>query len=610
MNNILCFLKIKKFINIFLTKNTMTLPPVLSSTYTIIEEIVRLTSRNVILLLNSITKEKVIAYKYSSLSELEKNEIRYLALSPQYHPNLLACQSIILDNTNNNTYYCLVDYAPSNTLYHYIIARKPNETLDESIIWNFLIQMLYAIFTLHSNGIIHNNIKLSNFFMFNNNTTIKLGGYKLCESINDKNSMKNLASSLNYFYASPELINKTTYDTNSDIWSIGVCIYELCFPRNEYNQLEMYLSLLQGNIKSIDTEKYSKELFDVIKLMLDINITKRPNTINLLNSKVIMKHIYDITQYLDVMSLGMGIIEEIPPLCELNNLIEEFNKKKRKNLNLNSNFSQFVSYSLKDIRQHKGNNTSRSKNNSSICSFAEINNKHTHKKSSDSNMMKSAGEFNTSNKEKKLLKNYKVNINISTKNLVYPINNNLRSVSSRYIENCKNNNSNNIKKNKIDGKEHIKNRENIVNNINNISNNESKIEGMNINNINVMKEEKELNLMFKNLTKRKKEKKCPYKMEHCDIFNDEITNYTHIDKNRNINKRKAKSVKKNNSKNVTTFSKSENHNKDTSKCKTTHNFQSMSDFDFKEVQGGINNVIFASPIHIHFNKCLSNPVAN
>lgn len=311
----------------------MLLPKSISSTYILCEKIVHLTSRNVLLLCNKTTNEKVIAYKFNSLSEIEKNEIRFLSLTNQHHPHLLSCNAIIEDNTSpiTKTYFCIVEYADNNTLYHYLInTKKQNKTITEQTIWNFLIQMLYAIYTLHMNGIIHNNIKLSNFYLFNNNTTIKLGGYKLCEYSPHKNSMKHLASSLNYFYASPELINNSSYDVNSDIFSIGICIYEMCCVNDDYNQLEMYLNILQGNIKHINTKTYSQELFDVIAMMLNTQKKQRPNVWELLHMKSIMKHINDINTYIDVISYGKGYYENKYSLNELEFIVEEFNRKRSK----------------------------------------------------------------------------------------------------------------------------------------------------------------------------------------------------------------------------------------------------------------------------------------
>ena len=403
----------------------MILPHSLSSTYILNEKIVHLTSRNVLLLSNKHTHHKVIAYKFNSLSEIEKNEIRFLSLTNQYHPHLLSCSSIIEDTSicNNNIYYCIVEYADNNTLYHYILNnKKQNKIINEQTIWSFLIQMLYAVYTLHMNGIIHNNIKLSNFYMFNNNTTLKLGGYKLCEYATHKNAMKNLASSLNYFYASPELINNTSYDYNSDIFSIGVCVYEMCCMNDDYNQLEMYLNILQGKLTHINSTMYSKELFDIITMMLNIKKHQRPNVWELLQMKAITKHISDINTYIDALSYGKGYLDCIninnnnnsASLNDVNVYVENFNKKRSKCSSSNS-------YQLMK------NNS----NDKSVC----LNKRSNILKKNTSN------NVNSSNSNNNIIMNDKLNLLQNEKHLIFKKINERKSHSRKRFSNKRNNNT-------------------------------------------------------------------------------------------------------------------------------------------------------------------------
>ena len=295
-----------------------TISPSVLNLYIINEEIVKLVNRSITLVTKKDNNKKYIMIKYSNLTDIEKNEIRMFISLPK-NESLVQCYNIIF-SLYDNMYYCFIDYANKMTLHHFIVDKKQNEYIDEGIIWKFLIQMLYAIYPLHSNKIIHRNIKNSNFFLYDD-YTIKLGGFKLCEYNNEKNSLSNFASSLNYFYASPEMINKESYDYNSDIWSIGMCIYEMCFPQNEFNQLDMYLNALQGKIKEINLKIYSQELFDVICLMMRNNKVSRPSCEKMLSNQIILSHVYDPMKYLDVLSCGKGYIEKIQKLNE----IDDFN---------------------------------------------------------------------------------------------------------------------------------------------------------------------------------------------------------------------------------------------------------------------------------------------
>ena len=296
--------------------------------YTVNEEIVKMVTRNILIVTKKDTNKKFIMIKYTSISDLEKNEMRMFVSLP-HNANLIYCHEIIY-SLFDNVYYCLIDYAPKMTLHHFLIEKKPGEYISENLVWRFLVQMLYAVYPLHSNDIIHHNIKNSNFFLFDD-YTIKLGGFKLCEVQREKKALSHFAASLNYFYAAPELINKEDYNTNSDVWSIGMCIYELCFPQKEFNQLDTYLDALQGKIRPINKIEYSTELFDIISLMLRKNKMNRPNVKDLLNHSSILSHVENPMAYMDVLSCGKGWISNISMLNDINDFelyINEYINKK------------------------------------------------------------------------------------------------------------------------------------------------------------------------------------------------------------------------------------------------------------------------------------------
>ena len=196
------------------------------------------------------------------------------------------------------------------------------------------------------NNIIHHNIKNGNFFLYENNK-IKLGGFNLCE-YQKESLLKDLFSSLNYFYSPPEIIKKESYDSNCDIWSIGMCIYEMCFSSSDFCQVDFYSNLLKGKINFNENDIYSCELFEIISLMLKNNKLSRPNINQLLNNSIILNHIYNPMKYLNVLSFGSGwIIDKIPFIEDLD--LRNYLMKK-KNIIDNNNINK-VKYYHKEKRK-------------------------------------------------------------------------------------------------------------------------------------------------------------------------------------------------------------------------------------------------------------------
>jgi serine/threonine protein kinase len=75
----------------------------------------------------------------------------------------------------------------------------------------------------------------------------------------------------------------------SDIWSLGIIIYEMCnlrlpFEAQHYNALA--IKILKGSFPSI-TPTYSKQLRDLIISILSPKLQNRPTIIDILNKPFI-----------------------------------------------------------------------------------------------------------------------------------------------------------------------------------------------------------------------------------------------------------------------------------------------------------------------------------
>ena len=84
---------------------------------------------------------------------------------------------------------------------------------------------------------------------------------------------------------SPEQCNEQGYNEKSDIWSLGIIIYEMANlspPFQANNHLSLALKIRDGKYGRIPS-KYSDELMRVIRWMLKPEAKQRPNVEDLLN---------------------------------------------------------------------------------------------------------------------------------------------------------------------------------------------------------------------------------------------------------------------------------------------------------------------------------------
>jgi NIMA (never in mitosis gene a)-related kinase len=86
------------------------------------------------------------------------------------------------------------------------------------------------------------------------------------------------------YYASPEVWKDKPYDSKSDIWSLGCVIYEMTMLKPPFRAEDMdglFKRVIKGSYSKIG-DNYSKQLSAVIKSMLQVNPSNRPDSGQLL----------------------------------------------------------------------------------------------------------------------------------------------------------------------------------------------------------------------------------------------------------------------------------------------------------------------------------------
>ena len=119
---------------------------------------------------------------------------------------------------------------------------------------------------------------------------------------------------------SPEMLNETQYDLKTDVYSMGITFFEMCFwhlPRVPSISFNGDIKLVDIPIKN-NIDFYSKELVDIIYKMIEIDQNKRPSSDEILKS-----------------------------------LVYEFNKKYAKNSSIGSVLSCLYSYEKLSTKSNK-----------------------------------------------------------------------------------------------------------------------------------------------------------------------------------------------------------------------------------------------------------------
>lgn len=207
---------------------------------------------------------------------------------------LLACHKsqyiikLIDAYVTSNHIHLITEYAERGDLAKMIKRlRSKNRYLIEDTVKKYLFQICLGIQYLHNNNVIHRDIKTANIFLTRDND-IKLG---------DVGIVKILKSTNNYaytnigtpYYMSPELYKNRRYNSKTDIWSIGVVLYELMTFKLPYNSenlagLKYKISNKGWFMDNKYKNRYSKDLLNLLENILQPNSYSRYNVNEILES--------------------------------------------------------------------------------------------------------------------------------------------------------------------------------------------------------------------------------------------------------------------------------------------------------------------------------------
>ena len=159
--------------------------------------------------------------------ELAKVENEVRILSALSHAHIIAYHCSF---QHDDKLHIVMEYAARGSLEGAISARREdNSAFALLTLLGWLQQLGGALQHMHAKHILHRDLKAANVFLADDGSAdgaIKLGDFGISRALS---SQTNLAETVcgTPFYLSPELIRSAPYREGSDVWALGVLLYEL-----------------------------------------------------------------------------------------------------------------------------------------------------------------------------------------------------------------------------------------------------------------------------------------------------------------------------------------------------------------------------------------------
>ncbi len=195
--------------------------------------------------LNRFVAIKVLKPEFSSdVNFVTKFRIEAQSAAGLSHPNIVNVYDV---GEDNGVYYIVMELVEGITLKEYIQKHgriEPMEAID------FAIQIAQGVQAAHEHHTIHRDIKPQNIIIANNGT-LKVTDFGIAKAASSSTTTTNAMGSVHYI--SPEQARGGFSDERSDIYSLGITIYEMLtghVPFEGENNVAIALMHIQSEMVS------------------------------------------------------------------------------------------------------------------------------------------------------------------------------------------------------------------------------------------------------------------------------------------------------------------------------------------------------------------------
>lgn len=199
--------------------------------------------------LDRIVAIKILKVEYNSDENfIRKFRRESLAAASISHPNIVGVYDVGSEEIDREQiHYIVMEYIDGKTLKEIITDNGP---LKQSVALNYSIQIAEALKVAHAKGIVHRDIKSQNI-MVTKDDRVKVTDFGIARVADNSTVTATNAVMGSVHYFSPEQARGAKVDNRSDIYSLGIVLFEMLTGRVPFdadNPVSVALMQVQSNL--------------------------------------------------------------------------------------------------------------------------------------------------------------------------------------------------------------------------------------------------------------------------------------------------------------------------------------------------------------------------
>jgi serine/threonine protein kinase len=190
---------------------------------------------------NDLINGSIVAIKIINMCNLSFNDYQHVnsevnvmnMLKTNVHPNVIKCFDTI--QTQKYT-YIIMEYCDCGDLS--LIMTKP---IKEKYARLYFCQLINGLKFLREHNLIHRDIKPKNILLTNENKILKIADFGFAKVIKESLMKEKICGSP--LYMAPEIMNNNIYNSQTDLWSVGMILYEMIYGVHPYGYCKTFVEL-------------------------------------------------------------------------------------------------------------------------------------------------------------------------------------------------------------------------------------------------------------------------------------------------------------------------------------------------------------------------------